>query len=345
MTSSVDSRLAELIREIPKAEQHIHIDSIWPEFLLRLGERNQVDLPFDDLESAEEAYGKRWETLDEFLDFWVLTMEVLQTEEDYADLVIEFARDAREQNIIYREAMFTYAGAHEPRGVPLHVVLNGFAAGLAEVEKNYDVEIQLIAEIDRTIDPSRGVEFLWALEDYRDQVPIIAIGLDMQEEGYPASRHEETFVLAKELGYFTTAHCGETGTEDIWITMNSLPIDRLDHGVLCVEDDNLVQEILNRGLPMTVCPQSNVVIAQFPTMELHPTHEMMKRGLNISINSDDPPFLYGSNLIDNYLGIAKAFGLTTSEITGLVRNGFVSSFKGARHVGRVDSWLNARSQP
>ena len=93
---------------------------------------------------------------------------------------------------------------------------------------------------------------------------------------------------------------------------------------------------------MTVCPQSNVVIAQFPTMESHPTHELMKRGLNISINSDDPPFLHGSNLIDNYLEIARAFELTTAEIVGLVRNGFASSFKGAMYLERVESWLEAQ---
>jgi adenosine deaminase len=340
--SLVDESLQELIRGLPKAEQHVHIDSIWPEFLMRLGERNRVDLPFDDLEAAERAYWTRYDTLEEFLDFWVFTMQVLQTEEDYADLIIEAARDAQEQNIIYREGMFTYAGAHESRGIPLEVVMSGFAAGLAEVNKNYDVDLYLIAEIDRTIDPSRSVEFVQALEKYRDQVPIIAIGLDMQEEGYPGSRHVEAFQLAKQLGYYTTAHCGETGAEDIWTSVNSLPLDRLDHGVLCVEDDALVQEIVDRGLPMTVCPQSNVVIAQFPTMESHPTHEMMKRGLNISINSDDPPFLHGSNLIDNYLEIARAFDLTAAEIIGLVRNGFASSFKGADQLGRVDIWLEAR---
>ena len=93
---------------------------------------------------------------------------------------------------------------------------------------------------------------------------------------------------------------------------------------------------------MTVCPQSNVVIAQYPTMESHPTHEMMERGLNISINSDDPPFLYGSNLIDNYLGIVEAFQLTTDEVIGLVRNGFASSFKGAKHLDRLDIWIADR---
>jgi adenosine deaminase len=342
MRAVIDPRLAELIREIPKAEQHVHIDSIWPEFLMRLAERNRVEPPFDDIEGAEQAYWTRYDTLEEFLDFWVFTMQVLQTEEDYADLLIEAARDAQEQNIIYREGMFTYAGAHESRGIPLEVVMSGFSAGLAEVNKSYDVDLQLIAEIDRTIDPSRAVEFVEVLEKYRDQVPIIAIGLDMQEEGYPGSRFVEAFQLANEHGYYTTAHCGETGPEDIWITLESLPLDRLDHGVLCVEDDALVQEILDRGIPMTVCPQSNVVIAQFPTMESHPTHEMMKRGLNISINSDDPPFLHGSNLIDNYLEIARAFELTTAEIVGLVRNGFASSFKGAKYLERVDAWLEAQ---
>ena len=341
----INDSLRRLIQEIPKAEQHVHIDSIWPEFLLRLAERNRVELPFSDLEGAEKAYWTRYDTLEDFLDFWVFTMKVLQTEEDYADLIIEAARDAQEQNIIYREGMFTYAGAHESRGIPLDVVMSGFAAGFAEVEKSYDVDLQLIAEIDRTIEPSRGIEFVRALESYRDQVPIIAIGLDMQEEGYPGSQHAETFHLAKELGYFTTAHCGETGTEDIWITMENLPLDRLDHGVLCIDDDTLVQEILDRDLPMTVCPQSNVVIAQFPTMEAHPTYEMMKRGLNISINSDDPPFLHGFNLIDNYLAIAEAFELKTEDIIGLVRNGFASSFKGARHLERVDTWLESQQSP
>ena len=114
-------------------------------------------------------------------------------EQDYADLLIEAARDAEEQNIISREGMSTYTGAHESRGIPLDVVLNGFAAGISEVKRSHDVDLQLIAEIDRTIEPSRSVDFVRALEEYRDRVPIIAIGLDMQEEGYPGSRHFEAF--------------------------------------------------------------------------------------------------------------------------------------------------------
>jgi len=334
----IDESLQELIREIPKAEQHFHIDSIWPEFLMRLAERNRVALPFDDIDAAEKAYRTRYDTLEDFLGFWLFTMNVLRTEEDYADLIIEAARDAQAQNIVYREGMFTYAAAHEARGIPLDVVMSGFAVGLAEVKKSYDVDLQLIAEIDRTIDPSQSVEFVRALEKYRNGVPVIAIGMDMQEEGYPASRHVEAYRLAKELGYYTTAHTGETGTTDIWSALE-LPLDRIDHGVLCVEDAKLVQEILDRGLPMTVCPLSNVVIAQFDTMEDHPTYEMMKRGLNISINSDDPPFLHASNLVDNYLAVTEAFGLTRDEVIALVRNGFTSSFKGERYVDRAESWL------
>lgn len=338
----IDESLQDLIRDIPKAEQHFHVDSMWPEFLMRLADRNRVVLPFDDIEGAKKAYWTRYDTLEDFLDFWLITMKVLRTEGDYADLIIEAARDAQAQNIVYRESMFTYAAAHESRGVPLEVVMRGFAAGLAEVDRSYDVDLQLIAEIDRTIEPSRSVAFVRALEQYRDELPVIAIGLDMQEDGYPAGRHLEAYRLAKELGFYTTAHTGETGPTDIWSALE-LPLDRIDHGVRCVEDDKLVEAILDRKLPMAVCPLSNLAIAQYATIQDHPTHQMMQRGLCISINSDDPPFIYSSNLIDNYAAITEAFSLTTADVVGLVRNGFTSSFKGARHVDRVDSWLESRN--
>jgi adenine deaminase len=335
----LNNELKNLIQNIPKAELHCHIESIWPEMVLKLAERNKMIPPFADVDSAVLAY-KSISTLDDFLDAWKAAVSVVCTAEDYYDITMEFGRDAKRQNIIYREAMFTYAAAHQNRDIALETVIEGFSAGRKDVLKKYGVDIRFIAEIDRTISPEDSLAFVKSINKYRENLPITAIGLDCEEIGYPASIHKEAFNLARELGFNTTAHVSEdVGPESGWDTINKTKVDRFDHGVRSIEDPELVVWLAEHKTLLTVCPLSNLMVGTYPSLEKHPIMELINNGVKVCINSDDPPFI-GSDLVETYIAVAETFSLNNQQVIQLVRNAFLYNFSGNEYISKVDDWLN-----
>lgn len=327
-----------MIQEIPKAELHCHIDCVSPEILLRFGKRNNVDLPVSTVEEAKEKLYKSFEDLDEFLEVWLLVMSVIQTEDDYAELVVECAKDAKRQNIIYREGMFTYQAAHESRGIALETVVNGLAKGREMAMEQYGIDIRFIAEIDRTSSSEESTAYVHNISKYRDKLPITAVGLDMHEIGYPAHNHKEAFKLAKEYGFNLTAHAFEGGAEQIWDTLESLDVQRIDHGSQSIEDRKLVKHLAERDLPLTLCPDSDFQLG-IHHHDDHPIRELFDMGVKITINSDDPHF-FPSDLIDNYMTVAELYNFTEEELISIVRNGFRYNFSGNEYLEQFDKWVS-----
>lgn len=334
----IRQELKQLITDIPKAEVHYHIDSVPPHLLLRFAERNKVSLPFNTLEGAKEFY--KFKDLDAFLQILELTCSVIQTEEDYYDMVVDSGREAKEQNIIYREAMFTYANdSHQGRGVAFETVMEGFSAGRKTVMDQYGVDMRFIAELDRTQSLERNMAAAKLYIEHKDKFPLVAIGYDYAEIGYPACRHEEVFRYIKEQGMNRTAHCGEeVGPESVWESIRCQDVQRLDHGVRSIEEDALIDYLVDKEMLLTVCPISNVMINTHPSIQEHPTHELMKRGVKICINSDDPG-LFDKNLIDNFVEISETYALGERDIIDLVRNALRYNFSGQEHLKTIDNWL------
>ena len=340
----MDDKLRSFIEAIPKAELHVHLDSVDPVLMLRFAERNGVQLPFSDVEGARRWY--QFNNLEQFLDKWKITTTVLQTEEDYYEVALELGRDMDLQNIVRRETMFTYAAAHEARGVPLETVVNGLAAGRRDVMREYDVDLYFLADIDRTISPERSLAYVNTIADHAQDTGIIGIGLDCQEIGYPAALHKAAFARAGELGFRRSAHSGEeyvAGTETIWSAIQDLHVDRIDHGNQGIRDAKLVDYLVETGLPLTLCPLSNVAIGIYPDLAAHPVKQLIDRGVTVTINSDDPPF-FDANLNENFLQLAEVFELGAADIAALVRNGFTCCFAGdaekQAYLARLDAWLN-----
>ena len=333
--------MKQFIHEIPKAELHIHLDSVPPELLLRFAQRNNVELPFSDVKGAIKWY--RFNDLEEFLRKWIVTTSVLITEEDYYEVALELGRDMQRQNIIRREVMFTYAAAHEGR-VELDTMMTGLARGRQRVKEEFDRDLYFTADIDRTISPERSLKYVDEIAAYKDEVGILGIGLDCQEVGYPAGVHRDAFARARELGFYTSAHCGEeyaAGPEGVWDVVNDLNVDRIDHGNQAIRDNELIKHIVETDIPMTLCPVSNVTINVYESIADHPVIELRNRGATVTVNSDDPPFMQ-TDLNDNYMQLAETFDLGVEDIIQLVRNSITCSYatdeEKAAYLAGLDDW-------
>jgi adenosine deaminase len=186
------------------------------------------------------------------------------------------------------------------------------------------------------------------LEDgLRHQGKITAIGLDSSELGNPPSKFERVYKKAKEAGFKLVAHAGEEGpAEYIWEALNLLDIDRLDHGNRCLEDEELVRELANRKMGLTVCPLSNLKLCVVDNLNEHTLKAMLKKGLKPSINSDDPAY-FGGYMNANYLATSEALNLTKEEIATVAKISFETSFlsesKKSENIKLVDDYLSANS--
>ena len=336
--------LSQFIRDIPKAELHVHLDSVPPELLLRFARRNNVDLPFTDIEGARDWY--QFNDLEEFLGKWKITTDVLVTEADYYETALELGRDMQRQNILRREVMFTYAAAHESR-VELATMMAGLARGREQVKRDYNRDLFFIADIDRTISAERSLQYVNEIATYKDDVGILGVGLDCQEIGYPAGIHKAAFSRARELGFYLSAHAGEeyaAGPQGVWDVVKDLGVDRIDHGNQAIRDDDLIQYVIDNDIPMMLCPISNCSINIYPSVAEHPIIQLRDRGVTVTVGSDDPPF-FQVDLVDNYLQLVDAFDLDKDDIIQLVRNSFNCSYatneEKIAYLSRLDEWIEA----
>lgn len=317
------SKLKTFIQRIPKAELHCHLEgTIQTATLLTLAERNKIDLGFQDEEGAKKFF--QFTNLNQFIDIALIVDSTLKTAEDFYTITVELGADSRRQNIPYREVFFTYP-AHETRGIAWETVIEGISTGRKESQKRYNVQIEFIADMDRTADPQANLRMVELAHKARSVAGIIGVGMDSKEAGNPANRHQVAFERAKELGFRLVAHAGEdAGAESVWNAL-SMGVERLDHGVRSIEDEKLLKHLINSQIPLTVCPLSNIALKVFSTLAEHPIKYLMDAGVFVTVNSDDPA-LFGSDVIDNYLQIADVFNLTANDIEKLAHNSFSASF-------------------
>lgn len=333
----ISKQMQSLISMIPKAENHYHLDSISPELAWRFAQRNHVDMPFHSLSEAKEFY--KFHTLEQFISVLNIAISTILTEQDFEDIMVACGEDMARQHIIYREAMFDYTAVIGSRGVSLETMMRGLASGIRIARETYGADIRLIANLDRTASTEDNCRYLRRLEAYRANLPIIAVGLDMMEQGYPAHMQAETFQLAREMGYFTTAHAGEDcGAESVRDAWESLHLDRIDHGIRAVEDTELMRQLKEKQILLTLCPDSNICLGVYKDWEEYPLRRLLEHGVKISLNSDDPP-CFRHDLIGNIEMAAEHFALTEDELIELLRNAFQYNFAGQEYLERFDRWV------
>ena len=310
------------IRALPKAELHLHIEgSLEPELMFALAERNKIALPFDSVQAVRAAYA--FSNLQDFLDIYYQGAGVLQTEQDFTDLAMAYFRRLADDGGVHAEIFFD-PQTHTDRGIPFAVAADGLLAGMAQAERELGVTSKLIMCFLRHLDEESAFATLRAAEPYPDR--IAGVGLDSSEVGHPPSKFERVFKAAAERGLKIVAHAGEEGPpEYIWEAIDTLKVDRIDHGNRALEDGRLVERLVGAKTTLTVCPLSNLKLCVVSDLKDHPLKRMLDLGLKATVNSDDPAY-FGGYLLDNYVATADALGLSEADVVTLARNSFEGSF-------------------
>lgn len=316
------SELKQLLAQLPKAELHIHIEgSLEPAMMFELAARNQVALPYPNVESIINAYN--FNCLQDFLDLYYQGMSVLQTAQDFHDLTWAYLQRCHQQNVVHCEIFFDPQG-HTERGIGFDVLMTGLCSAVDKAQTELGISSKLIMCFLRHLDEDSALATLEAAEPYLNR--ITGVGLDSSELGFPPALFQTVFARAADKGLKRVAHAGEEGPpEYVYEALDLLAVDRIDHGNRSLEDKTLVQRLVSENMPLTVCPQSNLRLAVVADMSEHPIREMLALGLNVCVNSDDPAY-FGGYMNENFNALIDATGLTRDEIFQLTINGFESSF-------------------
>ncbi len=309
------------LRGLPKAELHLHIEgTLEPELLFALARKNGVALPFANVEEAREAYA--FHDLQSFLDIYYAGMSVLRTVDDYRELTLAYLARAADDGVRHAEIFFD-PQAHTERGVSFETVIEGLELGLEE-GRRAGVGSKLILCFLRHLSAEQAETAL--AQAARHQELITAVGLDSSERDHPPSKFEEVFKRARDQGYRAVAHAGEEGPPDyIRQALDLLHVERIDHGVRCLEDPELTERLIAERIPLTVCPLSNVKLRVFDALADHNLHELLQRGLHVTINSDDPAY-FGGYIGDNFVQVQQALGLPRADLVQLARYSLEATF-------------------
>ena len=314
--------LHRFIKAMPKAELHLHIEgTLEPEMMMEMAVRNGVQLPYADVEAIRRAFA--FGSLQDFLDVYYAGMSVLVTSRDFFDLAFAYLTRMHAENVRHVEIFFDPQG-HTARGILFDTVLSGLVDALERARRDYGITSKLIMCILRHLPEEEAFATLKHACRCKDH--IFAVGLDSSEKGHPPSKFSRVFSAAREQGFVTVAHAGEEGPPAyVCEALDDLKVQRLDHGNRALEDNALVGRLVRNQIPLTVCPMSNQRLQVCPDLTKHPLRLMLKAGLRVTVNSDDPSY-FGGYLTDNFLAIQSALDLDVTEIKTLGRNAFLSSF-------------------
>ena len=328
--------LAELLLRMPKVELHVHLEgSLPPAGLLALARRHGVDLPAGSPEGLAEWF--RFTSFEHFVQVYLTICRCLRQPEDFQRLVDLVAAEQARQNVVYSEMHFT-VGTHLINGHSPSELRDALAEALVDAERTHGVRLRLIPDLVRNVAfkwADRTLE--WALE--MQGRGVVALGLSGFEATHPNEPFVEHFRAAKAAGLHLVAHAGEhAGAASIRSVRELLGAERIGHGVRAVEDPALLAELAAAAVPLEVCPSSNVCLGVAPDLAGHPFERLRAAGVNVTVNSDDPP-LFSTTLSDEYRRLADTFGYDAGSCAALALAALHAAFLPAEEMAaREAAW-------
>lgn|SRR5918993_151143 len=318
MATSLD----DFVRNLPKAELHVHIEgTLEPEMMFALATRNGITLPYATLDEVREAYS--FADLQSFLDVCYAGAAVLRTERDFDELMTAYLRRATADGVRRAEIFFdpqTYTN----NGVGFDVFMPGFLSAIERCHSDLGIDSALIMCFLRHLPVESALDTFEAAEPYLER--LLGVGLDSSELGHPPRDFELVFDRARAAGLHTVAHAGEEGPAAyVWSALDHLGVERIDHGVRAADDDALIARLVDSGVPLTMCPLSNLALGVVGRLEDHNLKAMLDRGVKVTINSDDPAY-DGGYILDNYIATAQALDLSRTDLVRLASNSIEASF-------------------
>ena len=314
----------EFIRKMPKVELHVHMEgSIRPETLLKLAKRNEVTLPANNLEKLHDWY--KFVDFPHFIQIYKAIGSCLRSAEDIELIAREFLQGQADQHILHTEATYTPYSQYKYSGISFEDQLAAINRARKWASETLGVSMTLTLDISRETSEEEGMVVAdWAISGLGNGVT--SLGLGGPEVGNPPEKFTRVFEKARQAGLHSVPHAGEVaGPESIWGALRSLKAERIGHGVRCLEDPGLVEELRKRQIPLEVSPTSNVCLKLVDSFETHPLPRLLDEGLYVTLNSDDPP-MFNTTLTDEYLKSAKAFGFSVDQLKSLVMNALEASF-------------------
>lgn len=310
------------LQGLPKAELHLHIEgTLEPELMFEIAERNGRPIRHSSVESVRAAY--EFGNLQQFLDIYYESADVLQTGQDFYDMTMAYLKRAAADGVRRAEIFFD-PQTHTNRGIEFATVIEGLHEATVAAGRLLNISSGLILCFLRHLPPDAAMATLEEGLNHRDK--IIGVGLDSSEVGYPPGLFSDVFTRAGAEGLHRVAHAGEEGPpEYVWGALQTLEVERIDHGVRSLEDPVLVEYLVERRVPLTVCPFSNIRLGGFASLQDHVLGQMLDAGLNVSINSDDPAY-FGGYVGDNYIDTQAALDLPMEQMATVARNSLEATF-------------------
>ena len=315
-------RLPDLLRRMPKAELHIHIEgSLEPELMFALGQRNGVAMAYPDVQSLRRAYV--FDDLQSFLDIYHAGTLVLRKEQDFYDMAHAYLARAAADNVIHAEIFFD-TQTHTGHGVGVDAVINGLHRACADARIEFGMSSSLILCFLRHLSEEDAFECLEQAMPHLEK--LVGVGLASSELGHPPEKFARVFARCRELGLRLVAHAGEEGPPAyIWSALDVLKVERIDHGVQAMKDPALMARLVKDRIALTVCPLSNLKLRVFPDLTAHNLGHLLDAGIVATVNSDDPSY-FGGYINQNFTETFAALGLTAQHAFQLAHNSFEASF-------------------
>jgi adenine deaminase len=319
---AIDPALDRLIRRLPKVELHLHIEgTLEPAMMVSLAGKHSLTLPYRSVDEVRAAYN--FSDLQSFLDLYYAGCNVLRDRADFYALAMAYFTRAHADHVVHAELFFD-PQTHTARGVAMEVVIGGLGDAMDDARRRYGITSELILCFLRHLSEDDAFATLEAALPFRDA--FVGVGLDSAERDNPPSKFERVFARARGLGLRPVAHAGEEGPAAyIREALDLLAVERLDHGVRCDEDDALVDRLVREQVPLTVCPLSNLKLCVVRDLRDHNFARLLRRGVAVTINSDDPAY-FGGYIADNYRATAAALALTAGELVQVAENAVRASF-------------------
>ncbi len=320
-----ETSLAERIRAMPKVELHIHLEgSVTPKTFLHLCQRHDITPPAETEEDLVELF--QFRDFDHFIPLYLAIQNSIRTAEDFALVVYELGADRFAQNILYSEVTVTpYTHVWQDKGTTPDDIIQGLEEGRRRVREAFGVELRWILDIPRNLpEPAATWTTDWAIA-WQDR-GVVALGLGGAEDRMPPHRFAPMFERARAAGLHSAPHAGETaGPESVWGALHALGAERIGHGVRAVEDPLLLAYLREHHITLEVNPTSNVALGIYPNLEQHPLPHLLRMGVPVTVNSDDPP-LFNTTLTDELIRVAETFHLTWEEIQHMMRTAVEAAF-------------------
>ena len=332
------------IRDIPKAELHIHIEgSLEPDLMFEIAERNKLVFPFNSIKEVRSAY--QFTHLKSFLDVYYEGASVLMQERDFYDMTWAYLKRAHGQNVRHTEIFFD-PQTHTNRGISFETIITGIHRALVDAQRLLGISSKLIMCFLRHLSADLAMDTLKQALSFKEW--IVGVGLDSCEVGHPPEKFTRVFDKALEEGFVTVAHAGEEGpAEYVRQALEKLKVSRIDHGVRCVSDTQLVKKLVEERVPLTVCPLSNVRLRVFDSIKKHNLKHMLDMGLCVTVNSDDPAY-FGGYITENFLAVQEALNLNHDDIYRLVKNSFEATFLDKQRkqglITELDTFISGYNQ-